>query len=147
MTKLPHVETVTVDELLFAYAVGGNAATGAIPQSGVKGMGVNLRMDDGDVQRIELTDTPLNRAAIAIRDQFPKGKLQPILLRIMSLNEMAALDDAQTYIRAAPDNPGESEISGAMFKVAAEMPLNQKLSFNRSAFFKRVEKAFAADPD
>ena len=81
MTKLPHVETVTVDELLFAYAVGGNAATGAIPQSGVKGMGVNLRMDDGDVQRIELTDTPLNRAAIAIRDQFPKGKLQPILLR------------------------------------------------------------------
>lgn len=147
MRKLPQIETVTVEELAFAYAVGGNAASGAIPQSGVKGMGVNLQIDDGDVHRIELTDTPLNRAAIAIRDQFPKGKLQPIMLRIMALQEMTALPEALAYIREAEGRPGDSEISEAIFRVAAEMPLNHKLSFNKGAFFKRVEKAYAADPD
>lgn len=147
MKKLPQIETVTVEELAFAYAVGSNAASGAIPQSGVKGMGVNLEMDDGDIHRIELTDTPLNRAAIAIRDQFPKGKLQPIMLRIMALQEMSALPDALSYIRDAEDKPGESEISEAMFRIAAEMPLNHKLSFNRATFFKRVAKAYKEDPD
>jgi hypothetical protein len=110
-------------------------------------MGVAIADEDGSARWVELTDTPINRAAIAIRDQFPKGKLQPLLLRIMAMNEMLQLPEAAPYIRSEPSVAGEAETSEAVFRVAAEMPLNAKLSFNKSTFFKRVAAEFAANPD
>jgi hypothetical protein len=147
MAKLPPIPAVTTEQLAFAYSVGGAAATGLIPQSGVGGMGLNLDLGDGESQRIELTDIPSNRAMIAIRDQFPPGMLQPLMMRIWAMGEMLSLPEAEPYIRPDPDTPAESQISEAFFVVAAAMPLNAKAKFNRRTFFKRVATEFAASPD
>lgn len=147
MPRLPAVPPVTVSELAFVYAVGGAAAVGEIPQSGVGGMGVNIENADGNITRYELTDIPLNRAAIAIRNQFPSGQMQPILLRILAMNDMLGREEAAKYIRPVDGKPGEEEVSEAVFRVAACMPLNRQLAFNERTFFKRVAAEYAADPD
>lgn len=144
---LHKIAKVSLEELVFAYEVGGRAASNQIPRSGVGGMGVTIGNEDGSAQRIELTDTPLNRAMIAIRDQFPKGQLQPLMLRLMAMSEMLKKPEAEPYIRPAPAHKGEYEVSEAVFRVAAEMPLNANLLFNRSTFFKRVGAIYKVNPD
>lgn len=146
-TKLPRTPQVSFDELVFAYELGGRAATNQIPRSGVGGLGVNIDLGDGTAQRVELTDIPMNRAMIAIRDHFPKGKMQPLMFRIMAMSEMLQLPEGQRYMRPASGGEGEFEISEAVFRVAAEMPLNSNLSFNAPTFFKRVAKWYEANPD
>lgn len=148
MRSLPQIDPVTFEELVYAYRVGGAAADGKIPQSSVKGIGVNVDLEDGQgIERLELTDIPLNRAAIAIRDQFPSGKLMPLMARIMALGEMAKEPDAEQYIRPDPDSPEDKQLSEALFHVAAAMPLNRKLRFNRATFFKHVAKFYADNPE
>ena len=142
MKRLPAIATVTTEELAFAYAVGCNAALGTIPQSSVRGYGIDIQSEDGSgIERIGLTDIPMNRMAIAIRDQFPSGQLMPLLSRIWAMQAMMKLPEAEAYTRQAPDGSGE-EISDAFFQVAAIMPLNHKMEFNRSTFFKRVAAVF-----
>lgn len=146
MPKLPNIAAVTTEELAFAYGVGGAAASGQTPQSGVSGMGLNL-VDGDKVHAINFTDTPTNRAIFAIRDQFPKGMLMPLMARVMALVEMLQLPEAERYFRAVPGKPEHQEFSEALFHVAAKMPLNAKLSFARKQFFAQVATKFAQDPD
>lgn len=147
MARRVVVPPVAFDQLVFAYGVAGAAATGATPQSGVGGMGINIAEDDGAVSRIELTDIPVNRAAIAVRNQFPDGTFQPIMMRLWALGEIMRWPEAAAYRRPAPDNPNQEEISEALFKVAATMPLNPKGNFNRKTYYKRVAEEFAKNPD
>jgi hypothetical protein len=146
-SKLPAIKAVTVEELIFAQQVGGLAGAGRIPNSGVGGMGLNLVNDDGDVTEINLSDIPFNRAMIAIRDQFPEGMLLPLMTRIMALHQMAELPEAAPYIREAEDGSGDLEISEALMRVAARMPLNKKMVFARKQFFQQVAREFEKDPD
>ncbi|EJU12392.1 hypothetical protein LH128_14022 [Sphingomonas sp. LH128] len=146
--RLPAIPTVTAAELTFAYALGSNVALGKIPNTSVRGMGVNIRSDDtGGVERFELTDTPFNRAAIAIREQFPSGMLLPIMSRLTALNEIFKDPQAKEYIRPAADGSEGEEVSEALFRVAAVMPLNHKLLFNKPTFFRRAKEEFERDPD
>lgn len=146
-SKLPKIASVEVQELLYAYQVGGLAADGKIPGSGVGGMGVNVDMGGGDVTRFDLTDVPINRAAIAIRDQFPKGMLLPLVSRIMALNELMQRPESERFKRYSKDGSGEVEVSEAVFKVAARMPLNSKMSFAPKQFFRQVTEEYEKEPD
>jgi len=145
-SKLPRIEPVDVEQLVYAFSVGSLAASGKIPGSGVGGMGVNLE-NDGVVQRIELTDSPMNRAMIAIRDQFPKGMMQPLMFRIWAMGELMEEPEMAPYIRSDEARPDETEVSDAVFYVAAKMPLNAKMKFAKKQFFQQVAKRFAQNPD
>jgi hypothetical protein len=137
---------VSSAELAYAYAVWGNAKLGRIPQSAVGGMGFDIDMEDERaVQRIALTDHPMNRAAIAVRDQFPEEKLMPLIARILAMSTMLNMPEAEAHIRLAPDGSGNEEMSEDFIDVAAVMPLNRKMAFNRSTFFKRVAAAHQDD--
>lgn len=134
---LQNIPQVPVDEFIFAYSVGGAAASGKTPQSGVAGMGVNLELE-GEARRIELADIPINRAMIAVRNQVPREHFQAIVFRIIALNEVLKLPDATTYIRPAAGSENEYEIAEAVFHVAAVMPINAEGAFNTKAFFRRA---------
>src|SRR5688572_9644362 len=138
----PKIGPVSAEELTFALAVGSAAAAGKIPQSGVKGMGINIA-DDGDVSRLELTDIPINRAAIAVRGQFPREAFRPIMMRLFALGEAMRDERMTPYVRDADDGSGAIEMHEAVVEIAAVMPLNRKGNFNLATFSKRGAKRAA----
>jgi hypothetical protein len=139
--NLTNLASVEADEIAYAMAVGSAAATGRIPGSGVRHLGVSLQRASGEVQELSLTDIPSNRAMIAIRDQFPKEKFQPIMMRVWALGELLDDQRMQEFIRPASDGDGD-EIHSSVYEIAGKMPLNGKGLFNRATFFRRVKAIF-----
>jgi hypothetical protein len=132
-----HVVQVRPEELTFALGVSGAAASGRTPQSGVGHLGINLDEGDG-LQRLSLTDTPMNRGAVAIRKQFDSELFHPIMHRLWALGRMTKDGRAQEFVRSAEDDPDMMEIHQAMIDVAASMTLNKDGNFNAQKFFRRV---------
>ncbi len=147
MTGPSAIAPVAVDDLIAAYALAEAAAEGRDPEASVAGEGFFLGAGDGEAAWHDLSDDPLNRAMLALRRRFPKGMMHVLMLRLTALGEMTACREAERYISADPDTAGASRMSRAMFAVAAEMPLTDDLSFERDAFFRRVARAYAANPD
>lgn len=147
MTGPSTIAPAAMDDLIAAYALAEAAAEGRDAEASVAGEGFVLAVGDGEPVWHDLSDDPLNRAMLSLRRRFPKGMMHVLMLRLTALGEMAACREAERYISADPEAPGETRMSRAMFAVAAEMPLADDLSFERDAFFRRVARAYAERPD
>jgi len=137
---LPRIAPVEPAELSFALAVGSAAAAKRIPGAGVGGMGIDIQAEDGEIERLELTDVPMNRAAMAIRDQFPREKFMPLMFRGWALGALFDDERMAPYLREDAADPKACEVHEAVMDVAAVMPLNKDGQYNASAFFRRVER-------
>ena len=65
--KSKEIRAVDVDDFIFAYSVGEAAASYRMPMESPAESGFKLT-DGKETREYQLTDIPLNRAALAIRD-------------------------------------------------------------------------------
>jgi hypothetical protein len=87
--------------------------------------GINLQSDDGTINRISLKDNPMNRAGLALVQEYGADHdlFQNIMFRIGAFT--AALEEApmQKWKKPDPENPKRSLLHSAAIEAAALMPL------------------------
>lgn len=116
-------------ELMFALSVGHAAATLKMPVENPELMGVNLRDEQsGQVMRISLTDRPMNRAMLALREQFKGDKFVNIGMRRWALARIMEHKAVQEWIRKGPD--GFMEVADSLVYAAARGSLSKRFRFN-----------------
>ena len=147
-TSPTDVVEIAPEEFAFAMQVGDAAGAYRMPMESPSRLGVSIEMSPGDIQRIQLTDHPMNRFGMAVREHFgdDKRKMASFLMRWFALMKVMALPECQRYIR---DEEGTSAclVHSAVFDAAAQMPLNEEWHFDTPAFFAKVGELYALDPD
>src|SRR5438093_5713348 len=107
-------KTKPVDPEHFAVAVQVAAAAYSyrMPMESPAKQGLTLEMPDGNVEEIILSDVPLNRAALAIRDHFaPDMEMAGCaLMRWMALMKVRSSEKMQKWVRHAERDPESFEV-------------------------------------
>lgn len=99
LVKPEEIKPVDVEEFSFAFAVGAAAYAYRMPMRSPTENKLLLEDEKGDVQEIRITDVPLNRAALAIRDQC-QGDMemfQAIMHRIFALMKLQSHEKMQQW--------------------------------------------------
>lgn len=65
-----NTKPVDPEQFGFAMQLASAAASYRMPMESPTKQRLNIKMDDGTVQRLAFTDIPMNRAAMAILDHF-----------------------------------------------------------------------------
>ncbi len=134
------VKPVDVEEFSFALAVGGAAYAYRMPMSSPSENKILLEDEEGNIEEIRLTDVPLNRAALAIRDQC-RGDMemfQSIMHRVFAFMNLRNHEKMQRWTKQS-DDPEQIGIHSAVIEAAATLPLDQYGHFEPNRFFQTVE--------
>lgn len=103
-----------------------------------------LEEDTGDVTTYRLSDNPMNRLMIALKDHFEPGpEYMSAAMRFNAFGELyqdGALDD---YIRDDPGDPDAMEVHEAVLEVTATFPFNADLEFDRESLLKAIQRRAA----
>lgn len=145
-SRLPKIAPVEADQLLRAYLIGAEAAAERKPQVDGAAMSAPLR-SIGPAQAVDTTETPIDRALVAIGTHFPKDSVLPLITRIAALAKLIRDPEMARYNRPNPDHSDRTEVSQCVFDVAARMPINRDMTFARKQFFEQVAKRFGEHPD
>ena len=73
---------------------------------------LNIKMDDGTVQRLAFTDIPVNRAAMAIRNHFAPDMetARAAMMRWMAFIRISSSERMKKWQRCPPDDSDNIEI-------------------------------------
>lgn len=123
---------VEPEELMFALALGDAAATLKAPVENPSLQGINF-VDEktAQVMRLSLTDRPINRAALAVRDHFKGDKFVSIMMRLFALFDVVEHKLVQRWVRKSQDRRGH-EIAESLVHAAAIAPLTTRRKFKVS---------------
>lgn len=137
-------DSVSAQELAYAHGVAGAAAFLKGPTENPQGYGLSIDLGSGDVQHLNFTDIPANRAMFAIKKEFGGGaKFYALASRVYALQAVAQDARFERYSNPAADNPDMIEVDEAIFEVAATTPLPVMGDFDLDAFFAEVERIAA----
>jgi hypothetical protein len=97
--------------------------------------------ENGRPQEIILDDTRLNRAAVAILDQFAPDfeKFQSLMMRYFALLRLTPLEKMKQWQTTASAENSVA-IHPAVLTVAATLPLDGSGGFDEMEFFSKVEE-------
>ena len=143
--KPEEIPAVDLDHFIFAFSVGDAAASYRMP---MKSQCENkfVISDDKESQEFVLTDNPLNRATLAIREQCgDDGEMfQAVMYRLFALMKVLDNKKIQRWTRVSAKKSDGIEIHPAVLEAAASLPLNKRGRFQVQGFLKAVE-AIAAN--
>jgi hypothetical protein len=145
---LRRVNPVTREELGFAVAVGGAAASYKMPTPSPTKFGLALTENDGTVMNIRFTDIPLNRGMLAIREHCggDPSKFFSLAFRLFALGSILRRKEIAPWIRRNV-SPGVDEVHPAVIEAAATLPLNSRGHFDARTFFQKVKEVAADGAD
>ena len=137
---LKEIQAVDVDDFIFAYSLGAAAASYRMPMESPAESGFTLT-NGKETREFRLTDIPLNRAVLAIRDHCEGDtvRFMAIMQRIFAFTKLQDDERLSRWTRKSDKDPDRMEIHGAVLEVAATLPLERNGRFDEDAFFKAVE--------
>ena len=140
------VISISAEDFAFAMQLGDAAFAFKMPMESPSKFGFNVELEKGTVQRFQLTDHPLNRFGIAVRNHFrdDRVKAASFMLRWWAFRKMLDSDRCKPYIRTEAD---ARYVHSSVFDIAASQQLNEDWNFDEDAFFGRVAELYALDPD
>ena len=143
--KAEKVKPVDPREFTFALQVGSAAFSGRLPMESPIHREFLVEDEEGELKRIVLEDTRLNRAALAIQEQFAPDfeKFQSVMMRYFALLRLTRLEEMAKWQQQAGDD-GSVAVHPAVLVVAATIPLARDGAFDAAEFFSKVEEVAAS---
>ena len=139
---------VSMEELAYAHTLAGAAANLKTPVENPANKGLILEYGDGKQERIQFTDIPENRAMFALQKEFGRSgdrlKFYGLVSRVYALQAMMQDPRFEAYAEPVPDDPGQVDIEGVIFAVAADFPMTILGDIDPDAYLAEVERRFAA---
>ena len=125
---------------IFDRAIEAGAGQIKIPDPSK--LSLEVAEEDGSVTRIGLTDSPINRMGVAIRQEYGADSemFQNIMFRILAL--MKALHHPETMeamVEECEDSEG-AMVHPAVIEAAALLPLNEEGDFEIQELLREAEK-------
>ena len=135
------VKPVDPREFAFALQVGSATFSGRMPMESLSRREFLVEDENGRPQEIILDDTRLNRAAVAILDQFAPDfeKFQSLMMRYFALLRLTPLEKMKQWQTTASAENSVA-IHPAVLTVAATLPLDGSGGFDEMEFFSKVEE-------
>lgn len=148
-TGIPMIDdlpTITGEELQFALEAGNAAVTLKMPITNPEEMKLGISYDDGSVDEIAFTDTPLNRMMFGMKKVFKDEPAKATACQMRMFALMDLLEDPKSkrklkhWIREDPNDANESHLHEDLLSVAAKVPLNKDAQFQRKRFLSEIDK-------
>ena len=104
--------------------------------------GLSIKMSDGTVQHLSPTDIPMNRAALAIREEYGNDldMFKSIMFRIMALMKILQEGRLRKWRKSDPDCHESELIHPAVLHAAAILPLNREGWFSPTLMTREVAR-------
>lgn len=131
---------VEFEPVEFADIFGIALRSGEVPQPDESGdLGVELMDNDG--LPIKLSDTPFNRAGIALKQHYREDeeRFLSALFRFRALMELITKDALGPWMRSSIRREGSSRIHPAVLDVASQMRLSRNGKFPVNKFLEAVK--------
>lgn len=109
------------------------------------GYTMNVVSEDGEIQKIPVEDSLLNRIMLALRDwchEESPEKYASLCWRLFALNELIHQGSLVEWI-SIDGNTGFLTIPGIIIRVAATLPLKNGQGFDPQVFLQAVRKLLA----
>ena len=102
----------------------------------VLGYRMAVRGDDGQVNNVQVEDTPLNRVLLALKEWYHEEPVEHYLsvcLRLFSLNKLIRAGALEEWVSVNPQSE-ETHIGGAVIYAAAVVDLRDREGFDLEEF-------------
>ena len=132
------------EELANAFAVITRVFSGE-DDFDPSGYTINVFDPDGDIQRMPVEDSLLNRIMLALRDwchEESPEKYASLCWRLFALNELIHEGSLSEWI-SVDGTTGFLTIPGIIIRVAATLPLKNGQGFDPQVFLQAVKKLLA----
>ncbi|MBI2821900.1 MAG: hypothetical protein HYX74_06720 [Acidobacteria bacterium] len=141
-----NIKPVDPREFAFALRIGSAAFGYRMPVRLAGRQELLVEDESGSLQEVVLEDTPLNRAALAIWEQFGSDheKFQCLMMRYFALVRLARHAKMQQW-QMSIDDGRNVMVHPAVLVVAATLPLQSDGGFDEKEFFTRVQESVEAD--
>jgi hypothetical protein len=133
---------VDPQEFMFVLRLIAAASTYKMPMASPTRYGFALKTDDGEVHQYQLTEDPLNRAGLAVREHCGQdsAKFHALMKRYLAWADIRADERLSRWIRQHPDG---TYVHDAILHAAATVPL-VGLRFDIKALSRRADELVAA---